>query len=314
MKKALHTAAGIIVILAACACGRMEVSRQGGEIAVEIGIDSYSLLMDGATKAERQLDPSVENTIANLWLLQYVNGRLEKAEYIDESYTDSEGRRPLETPVLSTSLKTTLAEGLNSNIVVIANMGGVNKDDSEWPSGKDFKWGAHGAASYSDLQNKLFSVDLSDPKINHLYMVGSSYLDVTDSQQGKVINMMLSRLGSKIKISVSSKNANKYGNVRLCVQNVPSKTLLFPVSADSGRYEYISYSEQPVTGAGEYLSGDAKSFYFYVNENLATTQDNQIRIEIKADINGSAYKKDVPVSATGTVYRNTYYNIELSLK
>lgn len=304
MKKVL---AYITFILAVLGCTRIETTPNT-DVLVDFCVSSSELIMaDNGTKAQFPLDPSVENTIDNLWVLQYADdGRLVRSVY-----------SKLPTPVLNTTLQVKLARSQNSTVIIVANMGGFNTGDSEWPSGEDFKWGEHGGGSLYNLQNKLFSYSLDNPGMPHMFMTGITQMAVDDESASHTINMMLSRLASKFKVTIKSSSADTYSNVRLQMVNCPVRFSLFPNDNLSAEYtqDLASYSLQEVCGPGEFLSSTAfKSFYFYSNENLSPDPSCQTMIRVLAAKGGQEVSTMLPVSSLGTTFRNTYYNIQITLR
>lgn len=303
MKKLL---AYSLCLLTAFACTGVKPDMQQ-EVLVDFCVAGTELVMEGEpdTKAQFPLDPSVENTIYNLWVLQYANdGRLVKAAYAE-----------LPNPVLSTTLSVALVRGQSSTVLVVANMGGNNAGDEDWPSGADFKWGEHGGGSLYALQHKLFSYSLENPQMPHMFMVGVTEMDIDDTP--KTINMMLSRLACKFRVTIKSGSANTYSNVRLQMVGCPVRFSLFPNDSVADEYtsDMVEYAPQKVTGAGEYLGTDGfLSYYFYANENLSPDPARQTMIKVLATKGGREVSTTLPVSAIGTTFRNTYYNIQVTLK
>lgn len=292
----------------AISCCRMETVPDNGpdEVMMEFFISSSELVMDGPeSKATSPLDPGIENTIANLWLLQYAgDGRLVKAEY-----------QPLDYPVMSISLQARFVKSSGSTVVLIANMGGVGTDDAEWPSSGDFKWGEHGGASLYDLQNKLFSCSLESYDRRHLFMIGVTQLDVDDASALIPVNVMLSRLACKFRVSIKSSSEDVYSNVRLKLVNCPVRMGLFPKTFTFSAEDLAEYACQEVCGADASLRTDAyDTFYFYANENQSSDPDLQTGLVIMADKNGQAVSRTLPVSSQGTTFRNTCYDIHINLK
>ncbi|MBP9997704.1 MAG: hypothetical protein KBS67_00500 [Bacteroidales bacterium] len=316
----------ILAYFAFCAlalsCVRVEPELPVGpepsdEVLADLSVCPSALEMEGGSKAVSPLDPSVENTIANLWILQYADdGRLVKQEYIDESYVSPSGIRPLERPVLSLSLQARLVRSQGSTIILIANMGGTHAEDAEWPSSSAFKWGEHGGGSLYDLGRKLFSCSLENYSGDHLFMTGITEIDVTDSGSAVPVNVMLSRLASKFSVSIKSTVAGLYSNVRLQMVNCPVKMSLFPEELPlAAGTDLVEYAPQQVCPAGTYLGTDSFSnFYFYSCENLCAEAGKQTFIRVLADKEGTPVSVDLPVSSHRTTFRNTNYSIQISLK
>lgn len=298
-------------------CSRLPVPDRSPEtVDVDLSVEMYGIEMEGspASKALTPLDPSVENSISNLWILQYAqDGRLTQAYYIDKDYVNPSGERPLERPVLSISLNVTLSKGPNSTIVIVANMGEANSTDPDWPSSGEFKWGEHGGGSLYDLQKKLFVCSLDDHQMPHLFMSGITELDVDDDTKALPVNVMLSRLASKFKVTIRSASANTYSNVRLQMLNCPSKMSIFPNEVSFNAAEDLFTMTQQVCGQGEYLNSE-KSFFFYANENLSSAPELQTLIKVVADQGGQEVSTTLKPSTHGTTFRNTYYDIQISLK
>lgn len=292
----------------ALSCGKIQPGAEGlgaDEISAELFVSSSELVMEGpATKAQYPLDPAVENTIANLWLLQYASdGRLVKAEY-----------RELDRPVLSISLQVKFVKSPGSTIVLLANMGGVHTDDPQWPSSADFKWGEHQGGSLYDLQHKLLACSMETLDMPHLFMSGITELDISDSEQAVPVNMMLSRLASKFKVAIMSNSDNTYSGVSLQILNAPTRMSFFPNELDLSEY-LGDYAAQEVCPQGTFLgTDDYRSFYFYTLENLSSNPQQQTLLRVAATKNGVPTSVTVPVSSHGTTYRNTCYNIQISLK
>lgn len=293
----------ILVLLACVSCSHsMDLDER---IVVDLVVSSSVLELEGpASKASSPLDPGVENTIVNLWLLQFASdGRLAKAEY-----------KALDYPAMSIEYKAEFDKAGKYTLVVIANMGGVNGTDSEWPYSAEFKWGAHGGASLYDLQHKLFDCSLDDPSIPHLFMSGISEIEVGGAGDANTVNVMLSRLASKFRVSISSATPDTYSNVRLQLLNCPSKMNLFPEELDLSALGALeNMGEEIVCTGGEYLNSQF-NFFYYANENLSSEPANQTMIKVLADKNGVPVSKVLPVSSHGITFRNTYYDIQISLK
>lgn len=314
----------ILAYFAFCAlalsCGRVEPELPVGpepsdEVLADFCVSASAIEMEGS-KAVSPLDPSVENTIANLWILQYADdGRLVMQEYIDESYVNPAGIRPLDRPVLSLSLQVRLVRSPGSTVILVANMGGVHGDDPEWPSSAAFKWGEHGGGSLYDLRRNLFSCRMDSFAEDHLFMTGITEIDV-DSDTALPVNIMLSRLSSKFSVSIRSSVAGTYSNVRLQMVNCPVKMSLFPEELPlAAGTDLVEYAPQQVCPAGTYLGTDSFSnFYFYSCENLCPEPDRQTFLRILADKAGKPVSVDLPVSSHGTTFRNTNYSIQISLK
>lgn len=293
----------ILVLFACISCSRsLDVDEK---LVVDLFVSSSRLELDGAAcKADSPLDPGVENTIVNLWLLQYAaDGRLAKAEY-----------KQLDYPALSIEYKAEFEKSGKYTLVVIANMGAVNAADPEWPSSGEFKWGSHGGGSLYDLQHKLFDCSLDDPAIPHLYMAGITEIEVNGASALKPVNVMLSRLASKFKVSVKSASPDTYSNVRIQLLNCPDKMSLFPDEIDLAAAGALKdTSPEVVCPSGEYLNSQSDVFY-YANENLSSDPSHQTMIRILADKNGVPVSTVLPVSSHGITFRNTYYDIQVSLK
>lgn len=316
----------ILAYFAFCAlalsCGRVAPEVPVGpepsdEVLADLSVCPSALEMEDGSKAVSPLDPSVENTIANLWILQYADdGRLVKQEYIDESYVSPSGIRPLERPVLSLSLQVRLVKSPGSTIILIANMGGTHAEDAGWPSSSSFKWGEHGGGSLYDLGRKLFSCSMENFTGDHLFMTGITEIDVTDSGTAVPVNVMLSRLAGKFSVSIKSSVANTFSNVRLQMVNCPVKMSLFPEELPlAAGMDLVEYAPQQVCPAGTYLDADSfKNFYFYSNENLCPETDRQTCIRILAEKAGKTVSTVLPVSSHGTTFRNTNYSIQITLK
>lgn len=291
----------ILILLACVSCSHpIDVDER---IVVDLFVTSSELeLEDPASKASSPLDPGVENTIVNFWLLQYAaDGRLAKAEYKEPGY-----------PALSIEYSTEFEKAGRYTLVVIANMGGVNPSDPEWPSSGEFKWGSHGGGSLYDLQHKLFDCSLDDPSIPHLFMSGITEIEVGGAGDREPVNVMLSRLASKFRITIDSASPDTYSNVRLQMLNCPTAMSLFPDEQDlSG--SLANMTPEVVCPGGTYLNTKS-SFYYYANENLSSDPSMQTMVMILADRNGLPVSKVLPVSSHGITFRNTYYDIKITLK
>lgn len=145
-------------------------------------------------------------------------------------------------------------------------------------------------------------------------MSGITELDITDSDQTVPVNMMLSRLASKFKLSIKSNSKNTYTDVRLQILNAPTMMSFFPNELDLSEY-LGDYAPQVVSPAGTYLgTEDYMNFYFYALENLSSNPQQQTLLRVTATKNGAPTSVTVPVSSHGTTYRNTCYNIQISLR
>lgn len=290
----------ILILLACVSCSNsLELDER---IVVDLCVTSSQLVLDApASKAENPLDPGVENTIKNFWLLQYAeDGRLAKAEY-----------KPLDYPALTIDYSTEFGKAGRYTLVVIANMGEVVTTDPEWPSSSEFKWGSHGGGSLYDLQHKLFNYSLGTQSIDHLYMSGITEIEVGAGDKSPV-NIMLSRLASKFRITLDSASSDTYSNVRLQLLNCPTVLSLFPDELDlSG--SLFDMDPEVVCPVGTYLNSKS-SFYYYANENLSSDPSMQTRIKVLAEKNGTPVSTVLPVSSHGITFRNTYYDIQISLK
>lgn len=311
MKKYL---AYLLLTVLTISCSLIDTEDDGHGISMEevpvmLNVFASELEMDEPdSKAANPLDPVVENTFTNLWLLQYgEDNRLIQSDTV-----------LLDHPVLGTKLEVKLKKSQNSTLVVIANMLNTHGDDPEWPSSGAFKWGEHGGGSLYDLRNKLFACSLKAADQDHLFMTGITNLDIDDSavENGISVDLMLSRLASKFNVTIKSATPNKYSNVRIQMINCPTKMSLFPDEISlTPPSDLEEYDAQQVCGVGEYLGTDAsKSYYFYANENLCSARDKQIKLRINADKEGTPVQKDLSVSSDGSTYRNTYYHIHITLK
>lgn len=293
------------IAVLALSCNRIDaVNNLDDEIKVDLSISTSSMELDAMnTKADVPLDPLYENTISNLWLLQYADdGRLLKREYIELDYSP-----------MSLSLDASFKKSPNSTIVVIANMGGVNLYDSEWPSSADFHWGAHSGGSLYHLHKKLFSYNLSEHGEAHLFMVGVSILAIDEDEQQNHVNMILSRLACKCIVSVRKADESvSYSNVRASLLNCPATFSIFPEEM-----EFDQTGDLADSPADPLQSLGTTSFhrcYFYSYENLSSDEEKQTKIRIDAEKDGHPVSCVIPVSKYGITLRNTCYEVQITLK
>lgn len=301
----------ILCALLILSCSRTDIEYpETGHVTKSFFISTSEMLMEGPgnmdgleTKATTPLDPSVENTIKNLWVLQYdSDGILVYQHYF-----------PQTNPVLSVQLQEVeLIEGNDCTIVIIANMGGINGSDPDWPSDDSFKWAEHKGGNLHALRSKILAYSMKNLIPEHLIMTGIAQIDVDDDDA--YITVMLARLACKFKVSIKSNTENYYKNVSIKMVNCPSQIYFFPQEIDGINME--DYDQQTVCGESEYLGTDKYlNFWFYANENLDSESDRQTALCITAkDKDGQSLTKTVPVSSHGTTYRNTCYNIQVSLK
>lgn len=293
----------ILILLACISCGHtVDIDEK---MTVDLCIASSELeLEDPQTRAQNPLDPGVENTIGNFWLLVYASdGRLAQTEY-----------KTLDYNALSINYKVGFEKAGRYTLVVIANMGGVNTTDPDWPSSGDFKWGSHGGGSLYDLQHKIFGCSLDNPSIPHLFMSGITEVEVGGADSQKDINVMLSRLASKFRVTIDSASPGTYSNVRLQLLNCPARMGLFPEEIDLSAGGALSdTTPEVVISSGAYLNSKTSAFY-YANENLSSDPSKQTMIKVLAVRNGTEVSTVLPVSSHGITFRNTFYDIQITLK
>lgn len=296
-----------LCILASCQGALEPEQTKADDCQVVISIGIASIDTESPTKSEESLRPSIENTISNIWILQYSReGFLQKTIY-----------QEIETPVqYMPSLNVPLVRLPDSRIVIVANMGKApgRGDDPEWPYDGSFnRW----PGSYYQLRNKLFRSNLSDleseesrDNVEHLFLFGETEMDV---EEGSAVNVMLSRCTSKIRVAIYQDGTEFY-DVKLQIVNAPSMFEFFPAeNALWDESHFLDYEEESICSGT--LPKERQYRYYYIEENLSSSPDFQTKLKITArsSVDGQFRTRLVPLSLTGMTYRNVFYNVDIRL-
>jgi hypothetical protein len=54
--------------------------------------------------------------------------------------------------------------------------------------------------------------------------------------------------------------------------------------------------------------------YFYVGENISANEDQQVKIHLTGKKSNKDFETSIPLTSSGLVHRNSYYEVQLSLE
>lgn len=275
------------------ACNREETSlsyRIGDTVRVSMNLSAEAMPASG-TKSEYALDPKVENPIADVWVLQYDElGQLCRSDHSSKTPSLTWQGHMVDLDVRPTS-----------TIVVFANIGDIAEDKSyEWPATIGL------LRRYHMAEDK--SLDISggaDP--SRLYMVGETTLSADDiGSPSTSINVMLSRICCKLAVGVHQ-GGNEFRDLRIQILNAAEGFTVFP-TLDSFSASYTDYTAD----SAPTISSTRKYFYYYLYENMDVDNQTKIKITVTGK-DGRERTRIFPISSTGELLRNTYYNVDIEL-
>lgn len=236
---------------------------------------------DGKTRSSSMLDPGIENSIFDIWVIQYADGGvILKSEHYRND--------PNELGVLEVKpFNVQLYRRTNTTICLVANLqpGQLN---STYP------W----AGSLNGFKRMMLDLNLNDtpnnPSVGHIdrirmfgYFVGDITAETTS------LNVTLGRMISRVALNITNNGRTNLTNTRVEVKNVPQKIPFFPtgdplpvtsVSTPAERDEYFtSYSEN----IGNLNVGQTVTRYYYMGENLNPQESEATTVVITGMAEGS---------------------------
>lgn len=272
-------------LLAAVSC--VDAYLETGEDLVPVSLSVTSL----ETKAGAQLTPRTENTMRDLWILQYNSDN----EICLKIPVD------LEADELSTTVKGLSLRPGRSTLVVIANFLELEPDvQYPWPGALE--------ALYSTPIDIGLDLDGDGPE--HLVMVGTRAVDV---KAGMDIGMMLSRVCCKLTLVVHQ-DGDAFSDLSLQVVNAARPFTIHSSKDALEEEDLMDYAAETISGTVPSGRANAVTRYYYFCENLSSDPDMQTMVRVSAKRNGTRRSMLVPVTSHGGVYRNTNYTLDLTLR
>ncbi|MCQ2161040.1 MAG: hypothetical protein MJY97_08130 [Bacteroidales bacterium] len=273
-----------LVTVASCVDAYVEETSEG-LVPVTLSVSA------GETKAGHQFTPRTENTMRDLWILQYNSDN----EICLKIPVD------LEADELSATVKGLSLRPGRSTLVVIANFLELEPDvQYPWPGALE--------ALYSTPIDA--GLDLGGDGPDHLVMVGTRSVDV---KAGMDIGMMLSRVCCKLTLVVHQAG-DEFSDLSFQVVNAARPFTIHSSMDALEEEDLMDYAPETVSGKVPTGRADAVTRYYYFCENLSSDPDMQTMVRVSAKRNGTRRSMLVPVTSHGGVYRNTNYTLDLTLR
>lgn len=246
------------------------------------------------TRAEEPMFTNNENPIYNLRLLQFDSEGILTGD--QQTITFSGGQLAI------SDLDVTLQSQANT-VCLIANIGDMEID----------------VDNLTSFRQLLVDLPVDTETVGHLadnsmYMYGVYQGTVTE---GSSLRIMMGRLFLRINLVLVNGTGSSLSGMTLRLDNVPAKTHIpFVDEALATDSENFTSYEETVTDA--LASGDSKTFYYYMPENIspAETQATTVTITAGGKTGKVVLGRESPAVTDGrdlTLSRNNIYTFELTL-
>lgn len=308
------TAIGVcgIVLLASCSedaiVPEVEEPVKTGSITLHLNCSMADATTD-SIPTRSYVAPSAyyENVLHDIFALLF------DADGICLAYSEYREIEGEKTVVENLTLQmSSYSENPNNTLYVFANLGEERYADLV---------GRYEKLYYSNFSKETFSIEafkqLPTNQSNTTYLPACAIYKgaVTDDM---TLSLIMGRYISSVKVKLTtSSSGTVFTNIKVGLQNAPKAQQYIPVaeSADYLITDFFSDSEMEDKLTITKLTQNKDSTrYFYVGENISANEDQQVKIHLTGKKSNKDFETSIPLTSSGLVHRNSYYEVQLSLE